>query len=751
MGAGPRALTLSRGIARLSAAHRLLGLSTTVWRPALAAAWLRDRRYEAVLGWGARPSGVRGRELAQRLGLAYLGLEDGFLRSVRLGSEGAAPYSLTIDDRGPYFDARVPSRLELILNDEPVEPLPLLSPGAETPARGYLDDPGLLTRAGDCMAAVVASQLSKYNAAPARQLPPTDRRRVLVVDQCRGDASIIGALADAERFHQMLAAARAEHPRAEILIKAHPAVLARRAAGHFRATERDHRTRFLSSPWSPISLLQQVDQVYVVSSLMGLEALLVGVPVTCFGLPFYAGWGLTDDRIEAPRLRRQLRLEQLFAGVYLGYSHYLDPDSGEPCAAERVIEHLALQRRMFALNRGRFIAYRFPLWKRRHLRRFLRSPGHQIEFISRAGALDRFGDQAPVGGSAACTSTASAGASKAPTKPRVLVWGAQRPQRLLARAEQLGYPVWRVEDGFLRSARLGSDLSAPASWVFDQHGIYFDPRQASDLERLLAEASFSEAELARARALREALVAARLSKYNVGERRRRLDVSAADGRRVILVPGQVPRDASLRFGCSGGSRLRTNGEILARVRREQPDAYILYKPHPDLVRGNRRGDSSAIDPGDYDQCVREIGILPCLEAADEVHSLTSLVGFEALLRGLPVHCYCWPFYAGWGLTVDHQPSSARPRLLTIDQIVAGTLLRYPRYLNPSTAEFTSAEQLVGLLARQLDRPTPAVTGSLPWRALRLLPAFVGACWRESQFFLQARLSLSETSPRARQD
>jgi capsular polysaccharide export protein len=706
----------------------------------LASACLRRSGAAAVIGWGARPSAVHGRALARRLALPYLGLEDGFLRSLGLGSEGAGPYALILDDRVPYFDARAVSRLEQILNGEPVAPLPLV-PDERADGRSAgsglrtddLDDPRLLQRARDCSAAIVASRLSKYNAAPVRRLPPTRRPRVLVVDQCRGDASIPGALADAACFAQMLAAARAEHPRAEILVKEHPAVLVRRARGHFSAADIGGRTQWLSEPWNPIALLQQVDQVYVVSSLLGLEALLVGVPVTCFGMPFYAGWGLTDDRLEAPRPRRALRLEQLFAAAYLIHSHYLDPDSGEPCSAERVIEHLALQRQLFAVNARSLIAYRFPLWKRRHLRRFLRSPGHQVAFVSRIRALDRL-DVGAVGGVGATS-----------PKPSVLVWGARGPKRLLVRAEQLGLDIWRVEDGFLRSAGLGSDLRAPLSLVFDRQGIYFDPRHPSDLEQILARACLSAAELARARALRAALIRARLSKYNVGDRRHVLDLSAAEGRRIILVPGQVPGDASLRLGCGGldpGCRqgLDANADLLARVRREQPDAYILYKPHPDLVRGNRRGDRCAIDPGDYDRAVTEVGIVPCLEAADEVHSLTSLVGFEALLRGLTVHTYCWPFYAGWGLTIDHEPLAARARSLTLDELVAGVLLRYPRYLNPATGEFTSPEQAIGILTRELDRAAPATRGRLVWRPLRLAPAFIAACWRESQWALQGYLS-----------
>lgn len=698
------ALTLSRGIASSDGARRVLGVSSLVWRPAASARFLLGRRYQLVVGWGNRPSGVHGRRVAERLGIPYLGLEDGFLRSVDLGVDGSSPYALVIDDLGIYFDARCQSRLERILNGLPNAPLQV--PGLSGAESARLDDPVLLSRARDCMAALVESRVSKYNFSPDVRLPPSRRPRVLVIDQRRGDCSIAGALADDARFRQMLHAARSEHPNAEVLIKTHPVTRSRRERGHFSTADQDRRTRLITDPCNPILLLEQIDRVYVVSSLMGFEALLVGVPVTCFGVPFYAGWGLTDDRLSRPRPRRRRRLEQVFAAAYLLYSRYLDPDTGSQCEIERVIEHLGLQRRMFAANAGRWIGYRIPLWKRPHLRRFLRSPSNRIEFVARPEAI---------------------AARQTPPTTQVLVWGMRQPRPLLERTAHLGYPVWHIEDGFLRSGRLGSDLSAPASWVFDRQGIYFNPRQSSDLETMLAREPFSAADLRRACALRLALVAAGISKYNVGGRASP-DVSAAAGRRVILVPGQVPGDASLRFACAARA---SNAALLEHVRHAHPDAYILYKPHPDLTRGNRLGDSRPVDSAHYDQLILGVGIVPCLAVADEIHTLTSLVGFEALLRGLKVHTYCQPFYAGWGLTVDHAPQPRRGRRLCLDELVAAVLLRYPRYLNPVTGEFTSPEQVIAMLERAAESLERADTGSMLTRPLRLSRALAETLWFEA--------------------
>jgi capsular polysaccharide export protein len=64
-----------------------------------------------------------------------------------------------------------------------------------------------------------------------------------------------------------------------------------------------------------------------------------------------------------------------------------------------------------------------------------------------------------------------------------------------------------------------------------------------------------------------------------------------------------------------------------------------------------------------------------------VATITSLTGFEALLRGKAVTVFGRPFYAGWGLTDDVDPP-LRDRRLTLDELTAASLLFYPSYLDP---------------------------------------------------------------------
>jgi len=695
------AITYSGGIARLPGIAGLLGVNVVQRRLPLPGLPWRERRPALVVGWGMKANTRPARAFAARHALPYLTLEDGFLRSVDLGIRGAAPYSVVVDDVGIYYDARRPSRLEQLLNGEALAPLPGAAAGND------LDDAATLARARRCIDAMVAARLSKYNVSPDRELPEATRPRVLVVDQVAGDLAIEHGLADAASFRTMLAAARQENPDAEILIKTHPDVLSGKKRGHFSAADADPRTRLLPDDINPIHLLQQVDRVYVVSSQLGLEALLVGRPVSCFGAPFYSGWGLTDDRCPVPRRRQRRSLEQLFAAAYLDYARYLDPDTGRRCEIERVIEHLSLQRQWFQRNAGTWLGFGISWWKRWHVRHYLYSPWNTVRFYQRAVAIP---------------------AGLDPASTRVLVWGLRDTPALRAHAAACGYPVWRMEDGFIRSVGLGTDLTTPVSQVIDSRGIYFDPQRPCDLEQLLADTHFTADELARARALRAQLLATRLSKYNVGERNRPLAHDARLGQAIILVPGQVEGDAAIRLGCRD---INSNAGLLAAVRRQRPDAYILYKAHPDVVSGNRRGDSVAPDPADYDLLIGNTDIASCLEAADEVHTLTSLVGFEALLRGKTVVTYGLPFYAGWGLTQDRHSIARRGRQLSLDELVAGVLIRYPRYINDASGEFTTPERVVERLGQALQaRSAKPLRHNVVARMARTAGAFCRGVFRE---------------------
>jgi capsular polysaccharide export protein len=265
--------------------------------------------------------------------------------------------------------------------------------------------------------------------------------------------------------------------------------------------------------------------------------------------------------------------------------------------------------------------------------------------------------------------------------------------------------ILRLEDGFLRSVGLGADLIRPMSWVVDSRGMYYDATRPSDLEYLLAETVFSPEMIARAARLRQRIVAEGLTKYNIGASGWQ---RPAGGKTVILVPGQVESDASLIYGAP---EIRTNIGLLQAVRQANPQGYIVYKPHPDVLAGLRAkgaGEDEALNW--CDEQVMDAAMGDLLLAVDEVHVLTSLAGFEALMRGKKVTCYGRPFYSGWGLTRDIILNSRRYRRLSLEELIAGTLIEYPLYLSRmSDALITPEEALDELVSWRVSEGV-----TVPW-------------------------------------
>ncbi|NJR42520.1 MAG: capsular polysaccharide biosynthesis protein, partial [Akkermansiaceae bacterium] len=517
---------------------------------------------------------------------------------------------------------------------------------------------------------------SKYNWYPGDFLtaPCLEKTGVMVVDQTKGDASLAyGGLRESD-FDRMVRDALDEHPGEIIYLRAHPDHRHRGKHSCFSPwIFNESRVKLLPPDLSPARCFDFCKEIYVATSLMGMEGLIHGLPVKAYGWNFYAGWGLTEDRCqgEVQARGRKISLERLFEAAFLQYSHYFDPDSGSPCGLSRILDHIALQKEIAQQDAGKRITVGWDPWKRRLAGDFFRSQA--------TGLIHGNSPQDAV--------------AKSENLPRaaLLLWGA-------APAPENGsLPIIRVEDGFLRSAGLGATFNRPLSWVLDDQGIYFDPRTPSRLESILESGNFSSREIADARELQKFLREHRLTKYNVGGNPVNWNRSEAGGRKIILVPGQVEADASIKCG---SPEVRSNGELLQKVRAAEPDAFLIFKAHPDLVAGARHGNVvPSISEKIADLTVTGGHILDWLDQCDEVHTMTSTVGFEAILRDVPVTTYGMPFYAGWGLTRDSMVCSRRHRRLSLEELVCGALICYPRYFNPNSQEFTTAIQIARLLAR----------------------------------------------------
>ncbi len=619
--------------------------------------------------WGKSPTAPRGEAVAARTDTPVLRVEDAFLRSLHPGRAGEPARGLCLDRRGVHFDSSSPSDLEHLLATHP------------------LDDTALMNRARAAIGLIQHAHLSKFNAfdmsAPLPEAP-----YVLVIDQTRDDASIRYGGANAGTFHEMLVFAQTENPGSRVVIKTHPETAAGLRPGHFSAADANERITLLADPVSPQALFQGATSVYTVTSQLGFEAIFAGHRPRVFGQPFYGGWGLSADENPVARRERRLTRAQLFAAVMILYPTWYDPHFDRLCQLEDVIGSLAAQARAWREDQAGYVATGISRWKRRHMRAF-------------------FGQHKPL----MFQNNPERAAKRAQATARQpMVWASHPAAAALPQAVQ-------IEDGFIRSRGLGANLTPPLSLVAGDLGIYYDPSRESRLERLIAASTrLPPGCLLRAENLIRTISQNRISKYN-------LPATAPPdlpGGHRILVPGQVENDASIRLGCP---ETTTNLGLLQRTRAANPDAVILYKPHPDVEAGLRPGALSDADARTHaDMVLTNASPAHLIEICDEVWTLTSLLGFEALLRDKPVTCLGIPFYAGWGLSRDlcKTPDRRRARP-SLAALAHATLIDYPRYHDmitnlPCTPEValrrldttsaTPPRALIRLIARLQHRKTP---------------------------------------------
>ena len=309
----------------------------------------------------------------------------------------------------------------------------------------------------------------------------------------------------------------------------------------------------------------------------------------------------------------------------------------------------------------------------------------------------------PAGEPIFCASFGDAIAQAQRSKGRIIAWSARLAKEHEAVCADHGIRLLRVEDGFIRSIGLGAGFVPAASLAVDARGIYYDATRPSDLEVLLETMELGDDQRREGAAIRREIIAARLSKYNLRGKAWHDDLPK--NRETVLVPGQVADDASIKLTIS--STIDTTGieniniQLLRQARTRNPNAYIVYKPHPDVRFGLRAGTVAAREVDRYaDSVVVDADILSLIDRCDRVETISSLVGFEALLRGKAVTTHGLPFYAGWGLTNDLIKSARRSRARTIDELTFIAFSIYTRHVDPLSRKACSIHELIPSLIRQ---------------------------------------------------
>ena len=417
-----------------------------------------------------------------------------------------------------------------------------------------------------------------------------------------------------------------------------------------------------------------------------LVAQILGKNVRLFGVGRSAVAGADQDFTE--------RL-----GAALTASAMVDPFDGGPLTPAATIALLAEWRALTDANRSVSAVFGVARWKRATVDPLLWDGSGPVPYARTSqAALLTAGDAA-------------------------IAWKSRTPAAVLDTLDLRGIAPGEIEDGMIRSVGLGANCVPPLSIIVDRRGIYFDPSGPSDLEAILAEAEMPPELLVRAAALRERTVAEGISKYG---RAAPAELRQRDARRRVLVTGQVEDDRSILTGGAG----MTNLALLEAARGLEPDAWIIYKPHPDVEAGHRKGqvpDAQALQHADAIE--RDTLITGLIDSVDALHVITSLAGFEALLRGKQVTTHGTPFYAGWGLTSDLTPlPPRRGRRRTVDELVAGTLILYPRYVDPVTRLPCTPELLIERISSNLAKVSSPLIVIREWQG-RLRLFFDRSGWR----------------------
>ena len=600
--------------------------------------------------WGRKSTARRGIWAAKRQGANVVTFEDAMLRSVLTGRQGAVSHGVIHDGQGVYFDTDRPNDLrDLIL------------------AADELDDVAH-ARADKIVAEIRRNRLSKYNDHDP-DLTSLPERFVLLIDQTLNDASITCGGASSESFDQMLEAAKLAHPDKTILIKTHPETAVGQRLGHFGPSDAGGRIVLWTRQTNPWDLFDRAEAVYTVTSQMGFEAMMAGHSPVTFGRPFYAGFGLSDDQQDMGPLPKRA-VWQIAHALFVDYSAWASPYFNRPSSIEDTIQALTAQTRLHSATRNGVIGLHMRLWKRGFMRRYL----NMTHFAkTETEAVVRAKEQ---------------GAS-------IAVWASKCGESLIQSCANADIPLIRVEDGFLRSAGLGAELVRPLSLALDDIGIYYDPRCESRLERLIKQSvNLPVGALERAETLRQSIRTAGLSKYNLGGL---ILLPDSGTREKILIPGQVEDDASI---LSGTQDVCTNLGLVQAARAAYPSGFLIYKPHPDVQAGLRKGGALEAIQELVDHVVTDGSITDLLDQVDRVATMTSLTGFEALLRDIPVTCFGAPFYAGWGLSHDMCPTpDRRANGPSLQGLVHATLIDYPTYWDPLTQLACPPEVVVERFAK----------------------------------------------------
>lgn len=255
----------------------------------------------------------------------FIFVEDGFLRSVGLGSAIIDPISWVFDSQGMYYDPSSASDLEHILNKLNLNKKEI-------------------KRSQEIQKNIRKNEITKYNLIESNHEKSYDKNSILVIGQVEDDMSVKLGGTMVQKNLDLLKIVKNYYPQKKIYYKPHPDYEFKLRASH-RNIKKDlmNYCDFILDNASILDCFNITNTVAVNTSLAGFEALMRGKKVICFGEPFYSGWGLTEDisKKYVHRRKRKLTLDELVYGSLIEYPTYFNVKTGKEISVESAIAFLA--------------------------------------------------------------------------------------------------------------------------------------------------------------------------------------------------------------------------------------------------------------------------------------------------------------------------------------------------------------------------------------------------------------------------
>jgi len=418
-----------------------------------------------------------------------------------------------------------------------------------------------------------------------------------------------------------------------------------------------------------IKLLKQMDIVFTKTSYLGFEGLLVGCEVICYGLPFYAGWGVTHDLYGAEsyifrRYRKNVSIMDLYTAVFLIHNKYFNPYKNKETPLGKDIykkdSFMILKDDIEEMNN-----------KNKKVNILLKNNKTiEVYKVDDENSLDNI------------LNTIIKYKSYLSYKNRVFVINNSKER--IKKVEFLknveGDIIYLKEneinmndiyknDYFIFIGSLneyGSKIlelkhlgceniyyykEVPnkidkniKTFFLDQKNHYQNYKFQSDLEDkinnkiVIGVLDKEEPNKYIDKYIENKITQFKKGKYSFEELKSKIN------RKIIVVIGQYEKSDSIKYAGLGLS----NKDLIEKVKEDYPDYYLIFKPHP---KSNEKLPKDIVNKIDLISLENVYGLI---SIADEVATISSFVGLEAMLinNNISTICYGLPFYAGWGVTID---------------------------------------------------------------------------------------------------